>query len=264
MNLRKKFEKTSQYVEMFSAGDGISQYIDFGVISLDEGSSFSDQKPEKESGLIVLSGKISLEIGSKKFGQLGKRGSVFEGRAYGAYIPMSEEFTVTTEEGPAEIALFRAPCDELIEPYIVTPEENVRHVVGQDNWTRDVYDVIGLDQKAQRLVVGETINPPGNWSSYPPHRHEVHNPPEESCQEEVYLFKIDPDQGFGFQRIYTEDREIDETYTLQNNDCIFIPRGYHPVAGAGGYHLYYLWVLCGEDRVLIPRDDPSHSWIKKP
>lgn len=262
MNLRKHYEKKSGYRALFSARDGISKYIDFGILSLEPGETFDDQQAKKESGLVILSGKISLKIGNKKFGQIGNRTSVFAGRAYGAYIPLNAQYSVQAEE-TAEIAVFKVPCEKVMEPYIVSPEENVRHVVGHDNWTRDVYDIIGLDQKAQRMVVGETVNLPGNWSSYPPHRHENHNPPEESKQEEVYFFKVDPGQGFGFQRIYTEDREIDETYAIVNNDCVFIPRGYHPVGSAGGYHLYYLWILCGEDRVLIPRDDPDHSWIKK-
>jgi 5-deoxy-glucuronate isomerase len=134
--------------------------------------------------------------------------------------------------------------------------------VGRHNWKRTCHDIIPGGFPAKYLVVGETFNPPGNWSSVPPHCHEKDNLPVESLQEEVYYFKMSPSQGFGLQRMYTDDRSIDECYAIQDNDTVALPRGYHPIAAAPGYRLYYLWVLAGPKRAMVPRDDPAHAWLK--
>jgi 5-deoxy-glucuronate isomerase len=107
--------------------------------------------------------------------------------------------------------------------------------------------------------VGETYNPPGLWSSYPPHKHDEHRPPEESKLEEVYHFRVKPSRGFGIQRVYGQG--LDETYAVQDRDTVVITRGFHPVASAPGYSLYYLWVLAGDERLMCPREDPEHAWI---
>ncbi|HEU5394485.1 MAG TPA: 5-deoxy-glucuronate isomerase, partial [Candidatus Methylomirabilis sp.] len=115
---------------------------------------------------------------------------------------------------------------------------------------------------AKRLLVGETFNRAGEWSSYPPHKHDRAAYPEESKMEEVYLFKVDPPQGFGLQRFYSPERGVDTAVILRNNSVTRIPWGYHPVAAAPGYRLYYLWMLAGEDRNYALADDPAHAWVK--
>ena len=111
-----------------------------------------------------------------------------------------------------------------------------------------VYNIVDDRCDAEYLLVGETLNPPGNWSSSPPHKHEYNNLPEESDHEEIYFFKVDPEQGFGIQRLYTDDRELDEACVVENNDAVIISKGYHPVVAAPGYSLYYLWVLAGKGK----------------
>jgi 5-deoxy-glucuronate isomerase len=121
--------------------------------------------------------------------------------------------------------------------------------------------MIGPEQPASRLLLGETINPPGNWSSYPPHRHDRHNPPEEAELEEVYLFKVDPPAGFGVQMLYDE-RGDERAFVVRDDDVAAIRHGYHPVVAASGYALYYLWVLAGQGREMMPRLDPDHAWVQ--
>ena len=109
-------------------------------------------------------------------------------------------------------------------------------------------------------MVGETINPPGNWSSYPPHKHDRHAPPDEVALEELYYYRFKPETGFGVQLIY-DDR--DETARIvRDGDVVAIPSGYHPVVAAPGYSLYYLWVMAGEGRMLAPYFDPTHAWVQ--
>jgi 5-deoxy-glucuronate isomerase len=110
--------------------------------------------------------------------------------------------------------------------------------------------------------VVEVITPGGNWSSYPPHKHDTDTPAEETALEETYYHRLDPAQGFAFQRVYTDDRSLDETICVEDGDVVMVPRGYHPVGAPHGYRLYYLNVMAGPRRRWIFRDDPAHAWIK--
>ena len=122
--------------------------------------------------------------------------------------------------------------------------------------------ILGPDHDAQRLLLGETINPPGNWSSYPPHRHDRDNPPEEVDLEEVYLFKTNPAGGFGVQIRYELDGDrAEEAFLVRDDDIAVIRTGFHPVVAASGYELYYLWVMAGAGRVMVPYLDPAHAWV---
>lgn len=164
-----------------------------------------------------------------------------------------------------EVGVCLAPSEADCPPVLVRPEDVVEKSAGTSNWSRKVYTCVGDNVKAKRLLVGETVNPPGNWSSAPPHKHDVKSA-FETPLEEVYFFKIMPTQGFGLQRIYSgpEDREpFDEVYAVENNDAVVIPRGYHPVVAGPGYQLYYLWMLAGEERRYGAwTDDPRHSWLR--
>jgi 5-deoxy-glucuronate isomerase len=111
------------------------------------------------------------------------------------------------------------------------------------------------------LIIGETFNPPGNWSSSPPHKHDRDDPPREEKFEEVYFYRLDPPQGFALQRVYSADGDLDVCYAVKHNDAVVLPRGYHPVVAAPGYRLYYLWVLAGQSRNPVWSEDPAHSWI---
>jgi 5-deoxy-glucuronate isomerase len=108
------------------------------------------------------------------------------------------------------------------------------------------------------LLVGETFNPPGNWSSYPPHKHDGRD--GEPRLEEVYHYRIDPPQGFGHQTLYTSDGES-VTHVVRDGDAVLLPYGYHPVAAAPGYRLYYLWALAGAERRMALYEDPQHKWV---
>jgi 5-deoxy-glucuronate isomerase len=114
---------------------------------------------------------------------------------------------------------------------------------------------------AESLLVVEVITPPGHWSSYPPHKHDRDALPQESQLEETYYHRLDPPQGFGFQRVYTDDRSLDETLCFGDRDVVLVPRGYHPVGAPHGYTLYYLNVMAGPRRVWKFHNDPDHAWI---
>ena len=262
MSYRYRSKLGEGYNALVREDDPNLKYIELGVVRLKKGESFDGKDAAKEVGLVILSGKCSLKAGEEDYGIIGERENVFAGKAYGVYLPAELEYRLIAESDELEVAVIKSPSNKKGKAVLIRPEQVRLREVGDGNWRRSVYDIVGLDVDAQRLVIGETINPPGNWSSYPPHKHDEDNPPEESCQEEVYLFRVEPESGFGMIRLYTDDRSLDEAYAVEQNDVVILPRGYHPVCAAGGYRLYYLWVLAGEKRALIPRDDPKHSFVK--
>ena len=135
-----------------------------------------------------------------------------------------------------------------------------RHVnaSGRGTYAREVHDIFVRDPHARRLMVGETFNPPGHWSSFPPHKHDGRN--GEPFLEEVYYFRVDPPHGFGHQMLYTEDGES-VTHQVRDGDAVLLPYGYHPVSSPPGYALYYLWAMAGDERQLALYEDPAHRWI---
>jgi 5-deoxy-glucuronate isomerase len=155
-------------------------------------------------------------------------------------------------------------------------QEDVRvEIRGGDNVTRQINQIIPPGFDCDRLVVVEVYTPGGNWSSYPPHKHDVHQVDEaghlvEADLEEIYYYKLDRPEGYAFQRIYTGETSplqragspIDEVLLLRNDDLVLVPEGYHPVTSAPGYTTYYLNILAGSAQSLAARDDPRYSWVK--
>lgn len=119
------------------------------------------------------------------------------------------------------------------------------------------------DASAYSLLVVEVITPGGHTSSYPPHKHDQDNLPNESFLEETYYHRLNPPQGFGFQRVYTDDRSLDEAMVLEDGDVTLVPKGYHPCAATHGYDLYYLNVMAGPKRVWKFYNAPEHEWLLK-
>ena len=196
---------------------------------------------------------------------IGERTDVFNGKPVMVYLPGGVRYEVTAESPRLGIGVAAAPTDVEWPPAIVNPADVIERSVGVWNWRRKVCVAVGDNVQARRLIVGETLNPPGNWSSFPPHKHDEKDA-DESPYEEVYFFRIKPSQGYGIQRIYTAPGSrdpLDEVYVIKNNDTIIIPRGYYPVVAGPGYELYYLWILAGEERKYGAwSDDPQHSWLK--
>lgn len=240
--------------------DGRMKFLSLDLLLLQKGGEYTGSSGDGELGLVVLSGRCAINVAGTQYRHIGGRKSVFTGRASAVYVAPRSNYTVKSE-WPLELAICRAKANRRARPALVRPGDVRVKTVGRGNWTRKVHDILYDNVPSQRLILGETFNPPGNWSSSPPHKHDVHNPPHEALMEEIYLFKVNPEQGFGIQRLY-DNKGTDLAYTLKNNDAIMIHTGYHPVVAAPGYRLYYLWLLAGRGRTLIPRDDPQHAWLK--
>ena len=160
------------------------------------------------------------------------------------------------------------PTDEEHPPQLVTPADTAIEIRGGHNATRQINSVFAPGFDCHRLVSVEVYTPGGNWSSYPPHKHDVHREDEqgrllEADLEEIYYYKIDKPGGFAIQRVYTDDRSLDAAVVANNNDIVLVPYGYHPVSAAYGYDCYYLNFLAGSAQSLANSDDPDLAWVKE-
>ena len=249
------------YNELVGADNPVLQWLRFGILNLTGGDGHVLETGSEEAVCVLLSGRCEVTVEGGIVWQVGLRPSVFAEKAWAVYLPPGSTATFATE-AQAQVAVARAESAGGGPAKLITPEQVAERTVGRDNYVRIIHNIlVGADSGTGRLLIGETFNQPGQWSSYPPHRHDQQNPPEEVNLEELYYFKVEPPQGFGFQRIYTDDRSLDQAYVIENDTLAMIPRGYHPVAAAPGYRLYYLWVLAGESLEMAPREDPNHHWV---
>jgi 5-deoxy-glucuronate isomerase len=238
--------------------------LDFQLLVLPAGQSHSGQTGDREIAAVILGGKATFEIGGKRFEKVGGRPNVFSGKPHTVYLPCGFNYTITAE-GPVEIALCSAPSDLQAEPYVIEPDRVNTGVWGAANFSRNYFEILTATQQsdlpARRLIVGETFTPSGNWSTYPPHKHEE-DKGGEAFHEEMYYFRINTPEGFGLLHHY--DREsFEENYTIRNSTILMAPRGYHTYVGAPGYTSYYLWFLSGEHRNQAVSQDPDVGWVFK-
>jgi 5-deoxy-glucuronate isomerase len=223
---------------------------------LDAGATTTFSSPShEEAALVLLAGDVEWND------TRATRTDVFDAPAAAVYLPPGSAVDVVARER-SELALVSTigcalvPGDENIES--VSPEHVVIHDRGRAPWQRTVHDVIADNVGAHRLIVGETFNEPGQWSSFPPHKHDGAD--GEPALEEVYYFRFDRAGGFGFQGLYDTAGE-ERAVFLRHGTVVGIPHGYHPVAAAPGYRLYYLWALVGARRELAMHEDPAHRWL---
>lgn len=212
---------------------------------------------EDETLVVLLKGKCTFKYRGEK--HQAQRKNVFDAPPYAFYIPCGELMEILTDE-EMELAICKTESSQKTDARFITPDVMKYELRGQTGFERNVRDILDANGPSERLVVGETINVVGNWSSFPPHKHDTDRPGEVRM-EELYIFKLNPEDGFGFQRIYTEDGTLDESFTVENNDISLIPSGYHPVCVMPGYQIYYLWVLVGESKVLMPYTQDKYRWI---
>lgn len=238
------------------------RYVGFRVVHLAAGARYESVEAGRETCIVVLTGRVTVCADGNVFEDLGGRVSVFDGAPAAIFLPAGMDYEVKAED-TAEIAICTAPGSGDGTVRVLHPK-NVE-VRGSGTNERHVRNILAdQDDTAESLLVVEVITPGGHWSSYPPHKHDSDALPEESSLEETYYHRLNPPQGFGFQRVYTDDRSLDETMTVEDGDTVMVPRGYHPVGAAHGYDLYYLNVMAGPRRRWVFKNDPRHAWIASP
>ncbi|MDB3921182.1 5-deoxy-glucuronate isomerase [Paracoccaceae bacterium] len=237
-------------------------YVGFGLYHLKAGDKVAEQTAGNEAILVVVEGKVSLKAGGQDFGEMGDRMSVFERTPpHALYVPQNEEWSAVASTD-CVLAICTAPGTGTYPAARLGPEGIDTMPRGAGANTRYVNNIAmeGRDV-ASSLLVTEVFTPQGNWSSYPSHRHDVDNFPEITYLEETYYHRLNPSQGFGVQRVYTEDGSLDETMAVKDGDVVLVPKGHHPCGAPYGYEMYYLNVMAGPLRKWRFQNDPDHNWI---
>jgi 5-deoxy-glucuronate isomerase len=237
------------------------KWMSMSVRRLQPGDVVRVSTRNEECAFVLLGGNCTVDWGDGPK-RIGKRANVFEGFPYAIYLPAGHEITFTVET-VCEIAECRVPSEAKLEPRLITPADVATSLRGGGNASRQIVDIIKPDFPADKLVVIEAYTPGGNWSSYPPHKHDVHNPPAEVDLDEIYYYRIEhPKEGFALQRLYSADKSRDVTVRTQDGDAVLVHSGFHPVVAGPGYNVYYLNFLAGTSRTLAVTEDPNHVWIK--
>jgi 5-deoxy-glucuronate isomerase len=241
-------------------------HVGFALYKLKAGEKVGEDTGEREACLVIVSGKARAVAGGEDFGSLGERMSPFEGPPAAIYVPGRSSWNVTAETD-LELAVCSAPATGApIPPRVIAAADLTRETRGQGTNTRYVTNILPEDQPAGSLLVVEVITPGGHTSSYPPHKHDTDDLPRESALEETYYHRMNPSQGFAFQRVYTDadengDRALDEAMAVEDGDLTLVPKGYHPCAACHGYDLYYLNVMAGPKRTWKFHNAEEHRWL---
>lgn len=238
------------------------RYISFGVHALRPGGKLSAETGDNETALVILGGRCDVQSTAGTWKGLGQRQTVFDGLPHALYLPRRTAYAVRATTA-LEVALCSARADRDFPARPVLPQDVEVEVRGGKNVTRRIFHLLKPEFPAHRLLIVEVYTPSGNWSSYPPHKHDRHDPPREVKLEETYYYKLSHPDGFAIQRLYTADGRVDETLTVRDNDLVLIREGYHPVAAAPGSHCYYLNVLAGDVRSMQAADDPAYAWVRE-
>jgi 5-deoxy-glucuronate isomerase len=235
-------------------------YVGFDLWKLAKGESAKGESKDRETCLVFISGKGRVTAGARDFGVIGERMSPFEGKPWSVYVPAGEAWSVTAETA-LELGVCSAPGSGKLPARVIKPDALGQETRGQGTNTRYVTNILPETEPAESLLVVEVITPGGHTSSYPPHKHDQDNLPHESLLEETYYHRFNPSQGFGFQRVYTDDRSLDEAIAIEDGDLTLVPKGYHPCAATHGYDLYYLNVMAGPKRTWKFHNAKEHEWL---
>jgi 5-deoxy-glucuronate isomerase len=222
------------------------QYLGFEVFDLKTQQTLARRLADREQCFVLLGGRARLRVDGADLGTIGARTDPFAGRPFALYAPPRAAVEIAAETA-VEVAVGSAPAAGRHPARLIRPEDVSREVRGTGTNTRYVYDILPESVPAEHLLVVEVVTPGGHWSSYPPHKHDSAGGGE-SQLEETYYHRLSRRGGFGFQRVYTEDRSLDESMAIEDRDLVLVPRGYHPVSAAHGFDLYYLNVMAGPER----------------
>ena len=242
-------------------------YLNMAARRLNDGQRWVGSTGDYECVHVILGGVCNIHTSAGDFFNVGRRPNVFAGMPYALYLSRYVDFEIEPLSDGFEVASCWVGTDEDHPAKLITPADSQIELRGGGNASRQINSIIPPDFDCQFLVCVEVYTPSGNWSSYPPHKHDVHRLDEtgnvlEADLEEIYFYKIDKPEGYAYQRVYNDDRSIDAVMMAQNHDLVLVPEGYHPVVSAPGYTTYYLNFLAGSAQSLANSDDPAYAWVK--
>ncbi|MBY0052164.1 5-deoxy-glucuronate isomerase [Brevibacillus agri] len=236
-------------------------YVGFEVYTLAKGDKISMDTGEQEVCIVLLSGYANARTKQQEWNNIGQRMHIFEEiPPYAVYVPSGDQYEVEALTD-AEIAVCTAPGKGTYEARLIAPKDIRVDMRGSGKTLRRIHNILPEDQPADSLLIVEVYTPNGNWSSYPPHKHDQENLPNEAYLEETYYHRIKQANGFALQRVYTDDRSLNETMVVKDGDVVLVPKGYHPVSAPPGYDLYYLNTMAGPVRTWKFTNDADHEWM---
>lgn len=235
------------------------RYVGFEVVRLAPGDSVSRNTRDREACLVWLAGSSATSVAGERWERVGGRASPFEGAPDAVYAPPASTIRLRAIDA-CEIAIGWAPAERGARARRL--EGAAVELRGEGAMQRTIHQILMEDREAQRLLVTEVLTPAGHWSSYPPHKHDTDDPPNETYLEETYYFRMRDPRGFALQRVYTRDRSLDESVAVRDGDVVLVPRGYHTVSAAPGYETYYLNVMAGPRREWKITFDPDHERMR--
>jgi 5-deoxy-glucuronate isomerase len=237
------------------------EFAELAVYRLAPGQRVNRDADERERLVLVLEGRATVASGDVDFGVVGSRDSVFNGPAAPVILVAPGRPVVVTAATNALVAMASAPRGTVQRTALVTPDEIFVEERGSDRTARRIHHLLPSAAEAGRLIAFEVFTPGGNWSSYPPHKHDTEDPPNEARLEEIYFYRFAKPGGFALQRVYTSNGDLDESLAPTDCDLVLVPAGYHPVSAAAGYDCYYLNVMAGPNRAWNFTLDPDHAWL---
>jgi len=235
-------------------------YVGFEVYELRRGDRIRQSTGARELCAVMLAGQADFTVGSHAWKEVGSRSNVFEGTPDSVYAPPGQPLEIRASSESCEVALCWAPASRGAEPALIQAAEIKPFRRGSGRTERTIHNILMEDRLAEALLVTEVLTPAGNWSSYPPHKHDTDDPPRETYLEETYYHRMARAEGFAVQLIYTDDRSLDEAIQVRDGDLVLVRRGFHPVAAGPGYDLYYLNVMAGPTRRWLVTTDADHRW----
>ena len=261
--LRKPFGEHGAVHEITPQSAGW-RYVGFSLYRIRAGERVGESTGDREAILVVVEGKASFSASGKDWGILGERMSVFEKTPpHCLYVPNDSDWeaTATTD---CIIAACSAPGKGGHSPRRIGPEGISLAERGKGTNTRYVNNIaMENEDYCDSLLVTEVYTPAGHWSSYPSHRHDEDDFPRITYLEETYYHRLNPAEGFGIQRVYTDDGLLDETMAVKDHDVVLVPRGHHPCGAPYGFEMYYLNVMAGPLRKWRFVPAPEVEWIIK-
>jgi 5-deoxy-glucuronate isomerase len=239
------------------------RYVSFNALRIPSGGRFLLETEGSEACIVVIGGRCAVRVGDVGWPHVGERATPFDGPPHAVYAPPGVTVEVAAHSGDVEIAIGSAPAEHGEPARHISPSATRREVRGMGRMERTIHHILMEDSPAESLLVTEVVTPAGNWSSYPPHKHDTNDPPNETQLEETYYHRLRATTGFALQRVYTADRSLDETVSVRDGDLVLVPRGFHTVSAAPGYDLYYLNVMAGPVRRWCVTFDPEHEWLRR-
>ncbi len=237
------------------------EYVGFEMYHLPAQQILNFNTEDTEVCFVLVSGKATINAGGQTFSDIGNRSSPFEKiPPYSVYVPHGQQVKIQAESY-LELAVCRAPSNGNLPVRLISPEDVGVEKRGYGNNKRLVHNILPETETADALLVVEVFTDEGNTSSFPSHKHDNKNSETETYLEETYYHRFDPPQGFALQRVYTDDRSLDECMAVYDGDVVQVPRGYHPVSTIAGYNNYYLNVMAGPVRKWRFTWEKDHAWI---